>query len=67
MCRAGLKSRCWVNRSQQRLFTAVRLSDVPHRPEAPVLGEEDTQHRLFTAVRLSDVPRRPEEPDTAPA
>jgi len=24
---------------------------IPHRPEEPVLGKQDTQHRLFTAVR----------------
>jgi len=28
-------------KAQHRLFTAVRLSDIPRRPEAPVLGKLD--------------------------
>jgi len=55
---------------QHRLFTAVRPSNIPHRPEEPALDEPPhpappvygPQHRLFTAVRPSNIPHQSEEP-----
>jgi len=45
---------------------------IPHRPEEPVLGKQDTQHRLFTAVRevkdcRSILPPRFPQPDICEA